>query len=421
MVGGKTVSRPETKRFPWGAVIALAMGMLVYGVAESYGPVSAIGKVFPQNLAYIAFSLPYIAGGVGALLAGYMADKMGRRNAFLIASLLILLGIIIYIIGPTNIPALIISFILIGMAAIGLETPILSIIAETIPAKWRGNTEVIVQNFGNLGVALLFIPLFLNLSSLQVNAAIALLFLAPLAALVIGYFMVSESKPWKALAKGGNVEQAWRSMDGDDEPIKPSTSIGLRFATLMVLGIVQDVAFLYITYGIGFLYFSSNLANSIPIIGGLTMVVVGVIFGASVHRMSRRKSTLWSYGLLALFWAVLWAYVAITGDNSGITLVLLTMILFIFVETTWGTRAMLEPEIFPTRKRGTYISYVRAVVWIIAGAIFGILTLYTLSFSVEAAIVMLIFAIGLAMSIVWYLKGFETSRRSLVSHDVKKV
>ncbi|MEM3846009.1 MAG: MFS transporter, partial [Candidatus Parvarchaeota archaeon] len=180
-------------------------------------------------------------------------------------------------------------------------------------------------------------------------------------------------------------------------------------------------AFLYITYGIGFLYFSSNLADSIPIIGGLTMVVVGVIFGASVHRMSRRKSTLWSYGLLALFWAVLWAYVAITGDNSGITLVLLTMILFIFVETTWGTRAMLEPEIFPTRKRGTYISYVRAVVWIIAGAIFGILTLYTLSFSVEAAIVMLIFAIGLAMSIVWYLKGFETSRRSLVSHDVKKV
>ncbi|MEM3781884.1 MAG: hypothetical protein QXT43_02920, partial [Candidatus Micrarchaeaceae archaeon] len=66
-------------RFPFGAVIALAMGMLVYGVAESYGPVSAIGKVFPQNLAYIAFSLPYIAGGVGALLAGYLADSIGRR------------------------------------------------------------------------------------------------------------------------------------------------------------------------------------------------------------------------------------------------------------------------------------------------------------------------------------------------------
>ncbi|MEM0149956.1 MAG: hypothetical protein QXW10_03615 [Candidatus Micrarchaeaceae archaeon] len=50
MVGSKTVSRSDAKRFPWGAVIALAMGMLVYGVAESYGPVSAIGKVFPRIL-----------------------------------------------------------------------------------------------------------------------------------------------------------------------------------------------------------------------------------------------------------------------------------------------------------------------------------------------------------------------------------
>ncbi|MEM0149957.1 MAG: MFS transporter [Candidatus Micrarchaeaceae archaeon] len=362
-----------------------------------------------------------MAGGVGALLAGYMADKIGRRSSFLIASLLIVLGIIIYIIGSTNIAALIVSFVLIGMAAIGLETPILSIIAESIPARWRGNTEVIVQNFGNLGVALLFIPLFLNLSSMQVEVAVALLFLAPLAALAIGYFMVSESKPWKALVKGGSVRQAWKSMDGNDEPIRPTTGISLRFAIIIVLGIVQDVAFLYITYGIGYLYFSSNLADAIPIIGGLTMVVVGILFGASVHKVSRRKSTLWSYGLLAFFWAVLWAYVSITGTNSGLTLIALTVILFIFVETTWGSRAMLEPEIFPTRKRGTYISYVRAVVWIISAAIFGVLTLYTLSFNTEAAIVMLVFVLGLAMSIVWYLKGFETGRRSLVSHDIAEM
>ncbi len=404
-------------RFPWGAVIALAMGMLVYGVAESYGPVSAIGQIFPKNLVYVAFSLPYVAGGIGALLAGYLADRIGRRKSFLIASLLIVLGILIYIAGPTNIPALIVSFVLIGMAAIGLETPILSIIAESIPAKWRGNTEVIVQNFGNLGVALLFIPLFLNLSSLQIETAVALLFLAPLAALVIGYFTVGESRPWKALTKGGNVRQTWKAIDGEAEHIRPNTGMGLRFSVIIILGIVQNVAFLYITYGVGFFYFASKLASAIPVMGGLTMVVVGILFGLNVHRFSRKNAALWSYGLLVLFWAVLWAYVALTGSTSGLLLVFLTGILFIFVETTWGTRAMLEPEMFPTKMRGTYISYVRAVVWIVAALIFGVLSFYTLSFNAEAAIVMLVFLIGLAMSIAWYFKGFETGMRSLAKHD----
>ncbi|MEM0128401.1 MAG: MFS transporter, partial [Thermoplasmatales archaeon] len=157
--------RPGNPHFPWAVFVALAMGMLVYGVAESYGPVSAIGGVLPSNYAFLGLSLPYIAGGVGALFSGALADRIGRKGSFMITTAMILLGIIIFYFWSKSLYALIVSFILIGMAAIGLETPVLSMIAEAVPARLRGRSLVIVQNFGNVGVAITFIPLFLHLSA----------------------------------------------------------------------------------------------------------------------------------------------------------------------------------------------------------------------------------------------------------------
>ena len=138
-------------RIPWLAIFALAMGMLVYGVAESYGPVFAITSIIPEQYYYLSLSAGFIAGGIGALLAGYMTDYLGRRTAFLITAAMIVIGIAIYLAAPTNAAAIIISFILVGMAAIGAETPILAAISESVPAKYRGNLLVIVQNFGNIG------------------------------------------------------------------------------------------------------------------------------------------------------------------------------------------------------------------------------------------------------------------------------
>jgi MFS family permease len=72
--------------------------MLVYGVAESYGPVSAISGVLPSSLAFLAYSLPFVAGGFGALLAGWMADSMGRRNSFIVTAALIVVGVALYLV-----------------------------------------------------------------------------------------------------------------------------------------------------------------------------------------------------------------------------------------------------------------------------------------------------------------------------------
>ncbi|MEM4092862.1 MAG: MFS transporter [Conexivisphaerales archaeon] len=415
----------SSTRIPWGAIIALAMGMLVYGVAESYGPVIAITGVIPSEYAWLGLSAPFIAAGVGALLAGYLTDKLGRRDSFIIVAAMILIGIIIFLVASTNVVAIVISFLLIGMAAIGLETPVITSIAESIPAKWRGNLEVIVQNFGNLGLALVFIPVLLGLSAFEDDVAYVLLFIAPLAALIIGYWTVKESVPWKAVTGKieENIKEAWSTIDNKGaETVNVTSSLGFRFLTITILGIAQDVGFVYITYDVAYIYFQSSVADEIPIIGGLFSVVVGILLAIFfVHRISRKIMTTISYGLMVLLWALFWGFEVITHSTAGITLLFLMALLFLPAEAEWGSRAMLEPEMFPTKKRGTYISIVRFLVWVIAGSITAVLSYYyTTPFNIEVGVVMTVFVIAFVFALIWQFKGFETGKKSLSGYDVKK-
>ncbi|NAY81580.1 MAG: MFS transporter [Thaumarchaeota archaeon] len=406
------------------------MGMLVYGVAESYGPVFAITSIIPSSYYYLSLSAGFIAGGFGALLAGYMTDYLGRRTSFLITAAMIVIGIAIYLAAPTNAAAIIISFILVGMAAIGAETPILAAISESVPAKYRGNLLVVVQNFGNICVALVFIPALLGLSSIQDEVAYALLLLAPLIALIVGYFSVKESVPWEAAEKTPeSVKEAWQKIDQEAvEHVRPTMSVPMRWFLITLIGIVQDVAFVWITYDIGYLYFS-EYSSVVPVIGGFAMAILGIVFGVFfVHKISRKNATLLAYGSQFILWILLWAYVATTGATAGLLLLALITIQFFGVELTWGVRAMLEPEVFPTISRGRWVSLARTFVWIIAGVITMVLSLYFYPstsaqfmpfFNYSSAVVAVVFLVGLLAAIYWYYKGFETGGKSLAGHDIK--
>ncbi|MFP3131673.1 MAG: MFS transporter [Nitrososphaeria archaeon] len=402
--------------------MALGMGMLVYGIAESYGPVAAISSIIPSKFSYLGFGLPYIAGGVGSLFAGIMTDRLGRRNSFLTVASMIIVGVEIFLTFPTSTAALIISFILIGMAAIGLETPIITVISEIVPAKWRGNVEVVVQNFGNLGVALVFIPALLGFTAAQSDLAYGILFIAPLAAMLIGYWGVKETLPWKSIKDGSkeDIKKAWENVDkGHVESVKPTSPLWFRLLFITVIGIVQDVACVWITYDVAYYYFASSVADMVPIIGGITMMVVGISFGIFfAHKFSRKSATTFSYGLLVALWAILWIYVALTKSSSGLPLLALMTILFVPTELTWGTRAMLTPELFRTEKRGTYVSIVRTLVWIITGLITMVLSYIVLPFNVSSATIMAIFIIGFAFTLAWQIKGFETGGKSLSGLDL---
>ncbi|MEB3691832.1 MAG: sugar porter family MFS transporter [Caldisphaeraceae archaeon] len=427
------MKRLEVKRangFPWAAFVALSFGMIVFGLAESYGPLTAISEVIPKNLFWLGLSIPYIFGGIGALFAGYIADRLGRKVSFMLSSGLVLVGMLLYlplwfntIHGASRIAISIISMALVGMSAIGLETPVLAMISESVGSKHRSKLLVITQNFGNLGVALAFVPLLIfGLNSARAYAtnyevAMLLMYFAPIIGLIIAWLKASETIPWRAVKTSRNVEEAWKTIDADSQPVKPTGGMALRFATLIILGIVQDIAFVYILYGIPGAYFTS-ISGLIALTGGFIMAAVGIIAGLLITpKLGRKEYTITSFGLLAGLWGALWAVASRTATNN--------LILFMFslvmipLELTWAARALLEPELFPTRNRGLYISIVRASVWISTGVITGFLAMTSPSFLMGAASMMAVALIGVFGALMWYFKGFETGNKSLSGLDIR--
>ena len=433
------LERTYRKGFPWATFTALSLGMIVYGLAESYGPVSDASNIVPPGYQWLGYSLPFIFGGVGAFLAGYLTDAFGRRKAFLIASGLMTLGLLLYVpiylgvvstASSVGLSLIIISMSLVGMAAIGLETPVLVAIAESVGPEHRSKLLVLAPNFGNLGVALAFVPLLLHASSVQEETALLIMYVSIVAALVVAWLKASESLPWIAVKKGGiSVDEAWRSVEGEGaEPVEPTTNIGTRVATLLALGISQDVAFVYITYGVTSTFFSSSylfgLSSStvVPMIGGFLMTVVGVLTGLYVSgRMERRSFAVLSFSLQAVFWALLAVFSYLSNFSLTTLMLAIFALNFVTLELTWASRALLEPELFPTSMRGLYVSLIRGTVWIVTGIITGLLTLVPAlanSFLASALVMGAITVIGAGAAVAWLFVGFETGGKSLLGLDL---
>ena len=426
------------KRGLWATLAALSLGMLVYGLAESYGPVFVASNALSQSNSWLGYSAPFIAGGFGALVAGYLAERLGRRASFMLTAAMVVVGLALYLpVGLGVLPSssslgladLVASMALVGMAAIGLETPILTMIAESAAARERGKYLVIAQNFGNLGVALAWVPMMvLGVSSAKAETlayivALVLMFAGPLAGLVIAWLKVSESLPWMALKEGRNPLEAWREIDRSEDAVTPTAGLGLRIFTLITLGIVQDVGFIYFVYEAPGLFrgelAGTELSALVPMIGGFIMTIVGVVTGLTIASgVSRRRFALASFGLMAALWGALWAVGAASGFTANAAVLAIFALLMVPTELTWAARALLEPELFPTKGRGLYVSLVRASVWIASGIITGLLALESVPMVAALAAVTAVMALGVASSALWYVRGFETAGKSLAGLDL---
>ncbi len=428
------------RKIPWATFIALSLGMIVFGLAESYGPVTVADGIISSKHAWLGYSLPYIFGGIGSMLAGYLTDRLGRKRAFLLTSGLIVLGLLLFIpvyfyhtSSTTMLALAIVSMALVGMAAIGLETPVLVTMVESVGSRYRGKLLVLAQNFGNLGVALAFLPLLLVRGqagmTLQSKVALFMMYTAPIAALIITWLKANETLPWKAVkGEKSNIHKAWREVDSTSDTVKPTTGMKARLAILMAIGISQNVAFVYIVYGVTYLYFSSanflgvDVPTLIPMAGGFLMTIIGILTGLFVaDRVERRNFAVWSFALLSILWAILMGVTMTSSLKFTLPVLLVYSLLFIPLETTWAARAMLEPELFPTKMRGTYVAVTQMVVWIAAGFITGAMSFLsplTSSFVTGASVMLAVSLVGTGAAIAWRLIGFETKGKNLLGLDL---
>jgi MFS transporter, putative metabolite:H+ symporter len=120
---------------------AMDVGMLSFIIAA----LSIEWKLSPEQMGWIG-SVNSIGMAVGALIFGLMADKVGRKNVFILTLLLFSIGSGIAALS-TSITIFLVLRFFIGMG-LGGELPVAStLVSESVPVEKRGRIVVLLESF----------------------------------------------------------------------------------------------------------------------------------------------------------------------------------------------------------------------------------------------------------------------------------
>ena len=148
-------------RFIVQIAFSAALGGFLFGydTAVINGAVGAIGTVFSTSKEILGFAVAsaLLGSALGALLAGWLSDQIGRRQSMLIAALMFLASALGSAFAPTL--ASLIIWRVVGGLAIGFASVLApAYIAEISPASMRGQLGSLQQLAIVIGIflALLF-------------------------------------------------------------------------------------------------------------------------------------------------------------------------------------------------------------------------------------------------------------------------
>ncbi len=153
---------------------AMDVGMLSFIIAA----LSVEWDLTAEQMGWIG-SIQSIGMAVGALIFGLMADRIGRKNVFILTLLLFSIGSGISAFA-TSITIFLILRFFIGMG-LGGELPVAStLVSESVPAEKRGQTVVLLESFWAAGwliaavISYFIIPKFGWQTALLISATPAL-------------------------------------------------------------------------------------------------------------------------------------------------------------------------------------------------------------------------------------------------------
>jgi MFS family permease len=423
-------------------------GALGIGWALDAFEVQIIGSVIPSiagdfglsKTEQIAVFVVWFVGiGIGAMLFGYLADRVGRRRLFVATLLLYSLAAIATAASPSYGVFMFFRF-LTGLGVGGEYSAVASAIAEFMPARARGRTNAAVMNFWSLGgivaglVSILFVSALLGSSGWRY----ALLF----GAVSAGYALyarrlIPESPRW--LASQGRLEEANAVIEqvtglererAEYLPAELNTSVRAQLAELwrehrgrLLFGMALDFSEAAAYYGL-FTFLSVFVltkgvvdvpAGTVPyyyVIANVGALAGGLLVSWALDRAGRKPTVFLSYTAAAAS-TFLVAGAAATG-SPGLTLAGFTIAVF-FATTAWVSAYPTFTELFPTHLRATGVGASVAVGRI--GAILGavVLAQTASSFGMWSAFATLagLWTIGAIAAGIWWLRGIEARGMSL--------
>ena len=411
-------------RLPWGrfhtlVVVALGVTWILDGLEVTLtGAIAPALKDSPQlrfsNADVGIAASAYLLGAVaGALLFGWLTDRLGRKRLFFIT-------LAIYLIATAatglswNLESFVLFRFLTGAGIGGEYTAINSIIQELVPARYRGWTDLVINGSFWIGAALGAAGsiLLLDPALLDPDLGWRLAFLIGAALGLIVFFMrmwLPESPRW--LMTHGRAEEAERIVAEIDAAfhsrghrletvqlprmrlvVRSSTPLRevaatlfhtQRRRTLLGLSLMVAQAFFYnaifFTYALILTDFYGIRSDRIgwyilPFAAGnfLGPVVLGRLFDT----IGRRPMITATYAVSGLLLAGA-GYLFAIGVLSATGQTIAWMVIFFFASAAASSAYLTVSEIFPLEVRALAIAFFYAIGTGIGGVaapwIFGLL------------------------------------------------
>ncbi|MDG6928725.1 MAG: MFS transporter [Nitrososphaerota archaeon] len=419
-MGQDYASRLDSARWSgvhWPIFLSSSLGFFVWGFVYALSSLVASWSTIPAGGAELVLMLSYLALPVGNLALGWLADRVGRKNTFVVTLSLYAVGLAGVVLSPGFVP-LLVSLALAQAGAGGEEPASLSSLAEYSPVRHRGKALILSSNFVNLGALAAAVLGAYGSGSIAeqklmfgVGAAVLLLTVA------VARKKMRESVRW--LAQRGRTVEAdsiARSLDGQKDAAEAVSGPPKRysrpfsFIILALLGASQLMTYGLLSFVVGPYYYPS-LTPQIIIVANGGAFVAGLAAALLVDRVRRKSFTVLSYvGGLATV-----ALLLPTAGYVGGIMPLFFVFLFanmVFSEYAWASRVTLEPELAgKTGGRATFVGTVRLAAWIPFVVSISATAAFTLPQFLTLNIVL--WGVGAVAAAAWYLGGVETSRRSL--------
>jgi len=216
-----SASTRMTKWLVLVAVVIMLAGLLFgYDQGVISGALNGIEKDFDVSTLAIEIITSWVTLGamVGALVAGVLADRLGRRRAVLWAAALFVVGAAIEAAAP-DVPVLVLGRLVVGfgVGVASVAAPLYA--AEMAPARLRGRFVSMYQLAITIGI---FIAYLVDqfLASGDLWRVMLGLSAVPGVLLVIAMWPLPDSAVWyEKQGRRGDAEAALRRVRGDDADV----------------------------------------------------------------------------------------------------------------------------------------------------------------------------------------------------------
>lgn len=408
---GRNVLAELDRRVPTGFYWSLTLLATIGGFLFGYDTAN-IGSALPFiPYSLNGFALGYLVAGaslgaaVGALAAGRLSDRLGRKSLLVVDALIYAIGALLSAVTP-NAAVLLIARTLIGLA-IGADSAIATAyIAEYAPSNRRGALSMLQQWMITVGILAAFIVALIILWALPSSARTLdwrlILGIGALPALVgvVLRTRMPESPRWllrhdrhedtrRALAKLGTdvtlddiefTARQLRAADRRTEQVRRRIwTPGVKRALIVVcvFFIFQQISGINVPlyYGpklLGPLFQSGSSKVATTMAGvEVTAIIAAVNVVATyfafrwIDRMGRRKISIGGYaGMCAAAVIAAVGLLAFTG-TARIVLVMVALTAFVasFAIGVGGTGWLIQGESFPTAIRGQAAAIAASVDW----------------------------------------------------------